>query len=415
MRYQLFRVIFFTATVFSILFWGCGVTEPTLTPTHDKQTKQAVTTTLSMAKKGDGDTLVYLSKSKLKFKLKKEFTKEQIAQIDEYLATHEIPTVSDTIISPMRELCGTHDSYGWAFGNSYIPVAGKYLGVAFSQDVVTYSKAKMYGFSKVFVGSEPEINNALGSGFLRENMMFAISSPQQVLPTEELGSYHIDEIYEKHSATWSLSSITQKAQDVSPKKVFLSSYKWPSLIYGILPTRTYGNMYGNAINSADNIYIMCDEYTGNCFGHYFSYVYTLEDYWNEFRSYYGANKNISNWLNLTANNGDGNTHVACAWSNADANSWFDMLGNANRNGLNEVWLWASGTGNEVGVQNFSEQAWEKDWLLRSYGYYLIVWQCNSQPCYPDCQWGVGLGGWSIKQIYKLGAGTYQPYSPSSAQ
>jgi hypothetical protein len=410
----MFRVILFAATVFSFLFWGCGVTEPTLTPTHDKQTKQAVTTTLSMAKKGDGDTLVYLSKSKLKFKLKKEFTKEQIAQIDEYLATHEIPTVSDTIISPMRELCGTHDSYGWAFGNSYIPVAGKYLGIALSQDVVTYYNAlHKYGFSKIFVWGDYDMNLAYLAGFSYDNMMFGIANPQQQQIPTNVGSYHIDEVFEKHSDVWDDYTISQKAATVYPKKVFLSSYKWPSWPYSY-PV-TYGAKYGSAINSGTNIFIMCDEYSGNCAGHYFSEVYMVDDYWDEFWGYYGHNKNISNWLNLTANNGDGNTHVACAWSNADANSWYDMLGNANRKGINEVWLWASGTGNEVGVQNFSEQAWEKDWLLRSYGYYCIVWRCDSQPCYPDCQWGVGLGEWYISQIYKLGAETYLPYSPSSAQ
>jgi len=58
----------------------------------------------------------------------------------------------------------------------------------------------------------------------------------------------------------------------------------------------------------------------------------------------------------------------------------------------------------------SQQVWERDWLLRGYGYYCIVWQCNSQPCYPDCQWGVGLGQWYVKQIYKLGDDVYLPFS-----
>lgn len=410
MRYQMFRVILFTITGFSLLFWGCGVSEPSITSPSTEQVHTAISKIADAIKKNDKDTLAYLPLSKKTFKLKKEFTKEQIAQIDEYLATHEIPTITDTIISPMRELCGTHDSYGWAFGNSYIPVAGKYLGIALSQDVVTYSKARMYGFSKIFIGSETEIPNVLAAGFINDNIMFGIATPQQQIPTN-VGSYHIDEVFEYHSDVWDDYTISQKAATVYPKKVFLSSFKWPSWPYSY-PV-TYGAKYGSAINSGTNIFIMCDEYHGNCAGHYFSEVYMVDDYWDEFWSYYGHNKNISNWLNLTANNGDGNTHVACAWSNADANSWYDMLGNANGKGINEVWLWASGTGNEVGVQNFSEQAWEKDWLLRSYGYYCIVWQCNSQPCYPDCQWGVGLGGWSIKQIVKLGADTYLPYSPSA--
>jgi len=42
-------------------------------------------------------------------------------------------------------------------------------------------------------------------------------------------------------------------------------------------------------------------------------------------------------------------------------------------------------------------------------YYAIVWGCDYQPCYLDCQWGVGLGSWYIKQIYKLGDDVYLPY------
>jgi|GEM_PF-1146635 len=362
-----------------------------------------------MNKKGDGDTLVYLKKSKLKFKLKKEFTKEQIAQIDEYLATHEIPTISDTIISPMRELCGTHDSYGWAFGSSYIPVAGKYLGIALSQDVVTYSNAKYkYGFSKIFVWGDYDINLAYSAGFSYDNMMFGIANPQQQIPSN-VGSYHIDEVFEKHSDVWDDYTIAQKAGSVYPKKVFLSSYKWPSWPYSY-PV-TYGAKYGSAINSGTNIFIMCDEYHGNCWAKCTPPVHTVDDYWNEFKGYYGANKNISNWLNLTANNGDGSTHVDCGCSNAVSNNWNDLFGNAYRNNINEVWLWASGTGNEISVQNFCSQAWGNGWLLRAYGYYCIVWGCDSQPCYPDCQWGVGLGTWYIKQIYKLGDDVYLPNSP----
>jgi len=307
-------------------------------------------------KKVSGDTLVYLSKSKLKFKLKKEFTKEQIAQIDEYLATHEIPTVSDTIISPMRELCGTHDSYGYAWGNSYRPVAGKYLGIALSQDVVTYSKAvSTYGFSKIFVSSGDEINLAHSAGFSYANMMFGIANPQQQIDTN-VGSYHIDEAFENHSDIWNVTSIGNMADRVSSKKLMLSSYYMP-----FIPSsgNTFiGTRYANTISSRSNIYIMCDEYHGNCFGR-------VDDYWYMFQWVYSAPKNISNWLSVTANNGDGNTHVACPYINAPADNWFNMLGHANEMGINEIWLWANGTGNEAGVSNFSEQAWEQDWLLRA--------------------------------------------------
>jgi len=391
----------------AIALVSCGVTEPTLTP-PDKQLKQASATTVSINKIGEGDTLVYLKKSKLKFKLKKEFTKEQIALIDEYLATHEIPTVSDTIISPMRVLCGTHDSYGYAWGNSYRPYPDKYLGIALSQDVVTYSNAKWkYGFSKIFVWGDYDIGLAQSAGFSYDNMMFGIASPQQEIPTN-LGAYHIDEAFENHTDIWNASTISLKAGTVSSKRVMLSSYWWPSRLVGSFPGPYYtiGSEYGDAINSSSNIYIMCDEYHGNCFG-------TVDDYWNEFRNYYGATKNISNWLNLTANNGDGRTHVACPFINSHSNNWYDLLGNANRNGINEVWLWASGTGNETLVNDFSEQAWSRDWLLRAYGYYCIEWGCDTQPCYPDCHWGVGLGPWYVKQIYKLGDDAYLPYSNSA--
>jgi len=362
-----------------------------------------------MNKKEAGDTLVYLNKSKLKFKLKTEFTKEQIALIDEYFATHKIPTVSDTIIGPMRELCGTHDSYGYAWENSYRPYPGKYLGIALSQDVVTYSNAKWkYGFSKIFVGGDYDINLAFSAGFSYDNMMFGISNPQQQINTI-FGSYHIDEPFEKHNDVWDDYTILQKAATVYPKKVFLSSYKWPSWSYS-LPV-TYGAKYGSVINSGTNIFIMCDEYHGNCWAKILGQLHTVVDYWNEFHGYYGSSKNISNWLSVSANSGDGPTHVDCGNYSWVSSSWWELLLDANRNNLDELWLWANGTGDEMRVGEFCYNAWGFGWLLRAYGYYCIVCGCDSVPCYPDCQWGVGNGdGGYIKQIYKLGDDVYLPAS-----
>jgi len=356
-----------------------------------------------MNKVKDGDTLVDLKKSKIKFKLKKEFTKEQIALIDEYLATHDIPTISDTIISPMRELCGTHDSYGYAWGNSYKPTAGKYLGIALSQDVVTYSNAlSKYGFSKIFVGSGPEIDLAYAAGFSYDNMMFGIANPQQQIP--DVGAYHIDEAFENHADIWNITTIDNMADAIAPKKLMLSSYYMPYIPQN--GNTFIGTLYADAIFSRNNIFIMCDEYHGNCFGR-------VDDYWHTFQSVYTYAKNTSNWLSVSANSGDGKTHVACPYIDAPADNWYNVLGHANEMGLNEIWLWASGTGDENRVQNFCEQAWQQDWLLRAYGYYAIVWGCDSQPCYPNCQWGVGLGPWYIKQIYKLGNDVYLPYSHSA--
>jgi len=43
----------------------------------------------------------------------------------------------------------------------------------------------------------------------------------------------------------------------------------------------------------------------------------------------------------------------------------------------------------------------------------VEWQSDAQLCFPHCQWGVGLGPLYIKQIYKLGNETYEPYFPSA--
>jgi len=137
----------------------------------------------------------------------------------------------------------------------------------------------------------------------------------------------------------------------------------------------------------------------------------IEQHWNEFRNYYGTNKNISNWLSVSANSGDGQTHVACPYINSVSNNWYDMLGNANRNGINEVWLWASGTGNENLVQYFSEQAWELGWLLRQRRYVVVFWQCDLYPCRTYCQWPSESGdGWYVSGFYYTGAEDYIPFN-----
>ena len=74
----------------------------------------------------------------------------------------------------------------------------------------------------------------------------------------------------------------------------MSSYKWPTYPYSF-PGSTYGSEYLQLLNNYGNEYIQCDEYGGSCPG-------GVDDYWTEFRSYYGSyNCTMGNWAHIEVN------------------------------------------------------------------------------------------------------------------
>ncbi len=106
-------------------------------------------------------------------------------------------------------------------------------------------------------------------------------------------------------------------------------------------------------------------------------------------------------MDILANNGNGGGHVACPYINENSNSWFDLLGDANDAGVNKFWLYASNTGDENGIKEFCNSAWERGWLLRKQVHEVVIWQCYSaDPCnscgFPD------VGRWRVQYSYYVG-------------
>jgi hypothetical protein len=147
---------------------------------------------------------------------------------------------------------------------------------------------------------------------------------------------------------------------------------------------------------------MSDQYHGNCAGY-------ATDYWDQFYTYYGANKSISNWMEVVANNGDGNTHVDCIYQNRVSSNWSSLFDRANAHSQNEVWLFAANTGNETAVSNFCEAAWTKGWLLQKFQYVIINYRCDELPACTKCSWEPEKGYWYIDDINYTSIYQYMSY------
>jgi hypothetical protein len=400
----LFSFLFFQ--LFLIFFGGCSADNNIISPNNSVNSTNLFEKRLS-APHNSPDTMIFLPLSKKNIAVSKDLKANQIEMLDKYFTTHEI-TPPPQVITPNLQQCNIHDITGWSYGDKYRPVAGKYLGIWPSQDVVTYSKAfNNYGFSKVAVSSSVEISNAYinGTGFNYINMMYILNpnvSQQTIntLKTQGIGSFYIDEPFDHENSGWTFAICNSMAQYTSPNKLLVGSYHWPEFVAVINPFY-YGTSYSGFIDAFSNTYIMCDEYHGNCCG-------TVDQYWSEFNNYYLQSKNITNWLSVSANNGDGNTHVDCPYINSVSNNWYDMLGHANRTGMNEVWLYANATGSETGVQNFCYNAWELGWLLRQYQQVVVIWKCSDIPACEECLWN-NYGNWYVSGSYYTGIEQYVAY------
>ncbi len=417
MRYQISPITFLLIVGFSILFCSCSSSEIGITSPSIEQVQKTISNNISLNKINTKDTLVYLPLSKKTLRISKDLSAKQIALLDKYLTNHEIPT-NNKIITPMLEQCGTHTVYGWVYGDKYTPVAGKNLGIWTNYE--SPAQCHDYGFNSLFIsGDATSVNSVITAatplGFNTDNLMIGLSRDDYlydsvlIANTYAVGKYHIDEPFEHGAFNWNILTTFTKLSNLifsknSNAKLLIAGYydpngniccNWNSYSSG------YQALLGLPHN---NIFVMCDEYHGNCCG-------TVDDYWNIFGNYFGTTKNFSNWLSVTANNGDGNTHVDCFYINSKSNSWYDLLGHANRAGMNEVWLYALGTGNDQGIKNFSYTAWQLGWLLRQRKYVVVFWQCDTYPCRTYCQWPSESGdGWYVSGFYYTGAEDYIPFN-----
>jgi uncharacterized protein YceK len=303
------KVLFFFAVL--ILLTGCSnnvsVTSP-LPEGKDAMLSKIIKETL-IKELSPSDTIIILPKSHKTLIIDKKIIPAKIETLDNEILSNGI-AATPTSISPMASMCIYKYTLNYDMQNQYAPVSCKIVGADVSSYIMSYQDAKnTYGFTKVFVYNLTDVNAAYAAGFSYDNMMFNIGRTGTITDVENLintvkvggkqviGSYFAEEVAEKSS--WDANFVGQIAQYIYPKKLFISSYKYPTQPCNLLFS-TWGSEVGALGNAGSNVYIMCDQYHGDIYGQ-------AVDYWAKFSGYYGS-KNISNWVELTANNGDGNTH-----------------------------------------------------------------------------------------------------------
>ena len=383
------------------LLTGCSnnmeITSPPLHNDNHEALMKIVKKTLSPT-----DTIIVLPLSHKTVIVHKNLNTQKITTLDQYLNTHTPPNSAP--IQPMESMCIYHTITSVEMQNQYLPLSGKTLGIWLSEDVCPFYNAyHTYGFTKTWVHDNIWIDMAHDGGFSYDNLMFSTGDTSDVIARidstntagRHVGSYFIDEPFENNPHWCNSTLITNIANHVSPSKLFLSSYKMPDAWFN-WPVTTYGDLYGDLRNNVSNVYIMCDEYHGDING-------DVWYYWNRFKNSY-TNKNISNWVSVSANNGDGNTHNI--YTGCVSNSWsylFDYL--AVSGGVNEVWLYAYLTGSETGVDAFCAVAWQKGWLLRLGKEFDALYQCTysypQTPC-EACDWVNGIGDWTRVSAWYTG-------------
>jgi hypothetical protein len=146
---------------------------------------------------------------------------------------------------------------------------------------------------------------------------------------------------------------------------------------------------------------MCDQYNGNWWG-------KATEYWDTYYNSYGSNKNISNWMSVTINNGTGEFCRAGYWPTQTASDWGSLFDHADVHSIPEVWLYA-GTGNEAAVQNFCNVAWIKGWLLQKYQYVIVIWRCDNIPICTKCDWELEKGQWYVDDVQYTDSYQYMSY------
>lgn len=370
---------------------------------NTKPLAKVTTTTIDHSQ----DTVITLPKSGKQIIISKTISTARIKQLDTYLSTHQISTKTQSNVVPYLPDCTRYYDYYWVFEDQFRGVPGKYLGI--NNSIVSDAKLhNTYGFNMLLVSNNSDIDAAHSAGFHYDSLMLQLKNLGTAFTTIEaannggrhVGSYYIDEPVE--NGTWALYGLDEVADYVYPKHVILSSYDWASEWYD-WPSLTWGDVYGQWINSRSNIYITCDQYHGDCNG-------SAEDYWGEFHDYYGSGKNLTDWLHVIINNGTGGGHVACPWINENSTSWYDLIHFADGSlAMNKLWLYAYDTGaDESALESFCQTASYWGWLLEYTRQFVVVWKCVSPGGCTDCHWP-SSGEWTVETSYYTGLTEWATY------
>jgi type 1 fimbria pilin len=392
MKKIIYPILFVFNLSFLLGLQSCSFESTITQPTEKSVNNLELRKTNVLKISNTNDTIIVLPKSNISIIISKDISSDKIKILDKYLFEHK--NISELqIVTPNALSCDIYIERYMVLQNQYRSVVGKFLGIW--TDLITMSKCyNTYGFNNIFVGTS-NIPSAHSAGFKFDSIMVPIDSYSTAFGTISTANsygiryYHINEPFERGSFSGSdLVSVGIMISNANTNsKMMMCSYKMPDYCF-FQPDNTFGARYSTVLYSTSNSYMMCDEYHGNCCG-------SVDDFWTRFRNYYGSNRCISNWVHLVINNGNGS--VTCGTGNA--NSWYDLLGDANENGVNKIWLYALSTGNEDAINNFCSSAWRRSWLSRLARELVVIWKCDTpNPCI-GCNWANNKGPWHIQQSY----------------
>ena len=415
--YHSFEIIILLFS-FSIFFVSCSNEPGITTPNENLATNMAKTVVLSTASFDHTlDTVITFPKSGKTIVISKSFTAKQIADIDNYMATHNILTKSATM-SPMLLDCSVRTFTNWELENTYQTELGKYLGIWC--DYLTPAQCRNYGFNQLFIPCSDNgtinsnITTAVNAGFSTQNLMVGLGSSNSanaagiINGTTVVGYYYIEEPFEKMAFGDSLITVLPYLANLIrnknySNKLFFSSWflpytsscnvidKWPPG-----GTSFYSGIE-NIFSLSSNSYLLCDEYYSNC-------CRDCSGYWDAFQSFYGT-RNIANWMQVVTNNGS--TGYYRGFCGTHSTDWSTLFGHANGYGMTNIWLYAYQTGDETAVQNFCNSAWATGWLLRQEKQICVEYKCIEKSCtycsYPN------NGDWILYDVWYTGPIQYVSY------
>ncbi len=335
------------------------------------------------------DTVVTLPLSKKTIAVRKGYPADKLALLDKYFAKHKNLSTKKTSVSPYIQDCSTYYDYEWDLANQYQSVSGRHLGIWVTPNIISYYAAyNTYGFNEILI-NWGDTTNVMNIGFKPDSIMIGLSPTEpasDILNSRSYGYYYFDEPYE-HGIT--ASNVGYYAEAIYTKnpnsKCMISDYKWtkPATCNGFI------NYDGSDIQSYlvyPNMGIMSDQYYLD------DPCGTMVDYWNEYFNYYNP-YSFADMMDNTMNNAGG---------------WGSCFNWASAH-INNIWLYASNTGDESVIQNFCQTAWETGWLYRLENQFLIIWKCSSpSPC-TNCNYQTGQGNWYVYDSFYTGVSQYAPY------
>jgi hypothetical protein len=408
-------VLLFILYSFPFLLTGCGDDSNITQPNIGNITNLAKSNPAFFVKiDHSADTIMTFPKSGKIFVVNKNYTANQLSQIDNYLASHTpVPINTKFFARIIQDVnCTNAIEYSWELQNKYQTAPGKYLGIWC--DYLTPAQCLNYGFNQLFITGDTSsissaISGAVNSGFSAGNLMVNLGSSNSAAAgsiingTPNVGYYFIDEPFETKAFGDSiLPVIPNLAKLIKAKnpsgKLLLSSYFLPytSICNGISALTGSNGLnsdFENLFSLDSNIFVMCDDYYSNCCD-------SAAGYWDAFRSYYGS-RNISNWLSVVINNGSTGYYEGLC-STGYSTGWAALFDNANTNGINNVWLYAYMTGNDSAVSDFAYTAWSRDFTTRQASSIETIWTCSQDSC-SDCSFP-NKGTWSISAMYIISNG-----------